>query len=105
MSAVLEERNTHEVLDRNEVIEALKKEVEVLGAEKTRLMAEVGGLSATRAEAESLRKEADSLWKQIEVVKTVEALAIERASKANETANNLRREIDAEKQSSLALQQ
>jgi hypothetical protein len=31
MAAALEERSTHEVLDRNEAIEALKAEVEVLG--------------------------------------------------------------------------
>jgi hypothetical protein len=37
MAAALEERSTHEVLDWNEAIEALKAEVEVLGAEKTRL--------------------------------------------------------------------
>jgi hypothetical protein len=37
MATALEECRTHEVLDRNEAIEALEKEVEVLVAEKTRL--------------------------------------------------------------------
>jgi hypothetical protein len=84
------------VLDRNEAIETLKTEVEVLGAEKTRLMTEVVGLSTARAE---------SLRKQVEAAKTAEALAVERTSKDNETADNLRKEIDAKKKSSLALQQ
>jgi type II secretory pathway component PulC len=54
MAVALEERSTHEVLDRNEAIETLKTEVEVLVVEKTRLMAEVGGLSTAHAEAENL---------------------------------------------------
>jgi cell division protein FtsB len=48
MATALEERS-HEVLDRNEAIEALKKEVEVLVAQKTHLTAEVGGLSSACA--------------------------------------------------------
>jgi hypothetical protein len=35
MAAAIEECGTHEVLDRNDAIEALKKEIEVLEAEKT----------------------------------------------------------------------
>jgi hypothetical protein len=45
------------------------------------------------------------LQKQVEAAKTAEALAVERASKANETVNNLHKEIDAKKKMSLALQQ
>jgi hypothetical protein len=62
-------------------------------------------LSTARTEAENIYKEVESLWKQVEVAKTVEALPVERASKANETTDNLRKETDAEKKSSLALQQ
>jgi hypothetical protein len=62
-------------------------------------------LSTARTEAENIYKEVESLWKQVEVAKTMEALPVERASKANETTDNLRKETDAEKKSSLALQQ
>jgi hypothetical protein len=34
MATALEEHSTHEVLDRNDVIDALKKEVELLEAQK-----------------------------------------------------------------------
>jgi FtsZ-binding cell division protein ZapB len=75
MAAALEERNTREVLDRNEDIKALKMEVEVLVAEKTRLTAEVGGLSSARAEVENLRKETNLLKKQVEDAKGAKAIA------------------------------
>jgi hypothetical protein len=45
------------------------------------------------------------LKKQVEDAKCAKALAIERALKANETADNLRKELNAEKESGLALQQ
>jgi hypothetical protein len=65
---------------------------------------EVGGLSTTRTDAESLRKEAEAPRKQIEDAKSAEAVAIERASKAVETPENLCKEIDVKKKSSLVLQ-
>jgi predicted RNase H-like nuclease (RuvC/YqgF family) len=105
MVTTFEECNTCEVLDHNSTIETLKKEIEVLGAEKTRLTVEVGDLSTAHAEAQNLWKEADSLQKQVEAAKSAEALAVDHTSKANETASNLHKEIDAEKTSSLALQQ
>ena len=40
------------MVDRNLAIKALKKEVETLEAEKTRLVGEIGGLPTTRAELE-----------------------------------------------------
>jgi hypothetical protein len=54
MAAALEECNTRVVLYQNGAIEALKREIEVLEAKKTRLMAEVGGLSTACAKAEDL---------------------------------------------------
>jgi cell division protein FtsB len=44
MAEALEERGTQEVVDRNLAIEALKKEVETLEAEKSPLVAEVRAL-------------------------------------------------------------
>jgi hypothetical protein len=102
MVVALEERSTHEVLDQNKAIETLKTEVEVLGAE-TCLTVEVGGLSTARAEAKNLWKEVESLWKQVEAAKTMDTLAVERASKANKTAENLRKKIDAKKKIILSL--
>jgi hypothetical protein len=105
MAAALEECSTREVLDRNEAIEALKKEVEVFVAEKTCLTMEVGGLSSARVEVENLRKETDLLKKQVKDAKGAKALATKRAVKANETVDNLWKELNAEKVLGLALQQ
>jgi predicted DNA-binding protein len=46
----IEERGMQEVVDRNLAIEALKKEVDTLKAEKTRLAREVGGLCTTQGD-------------------------------------------------------
>jgi seryl-tRNA synthetase len=83
----------------------LKKEIEVLEAEKVRISTEIGGLPTTRADAENFRKEAEVLRKQMEDAKSAEAVAVERASKAVETTENLHEEIDVEKKSGLAQQQ
>ena len=94
----IEARGTQEVVNRNLAIEALKKELDTLEAEKTQLAGGVGGLSATRTDLENLRKEVESLNKEVEGVKAAEQLATERALKAIETADNLRKEVDAERQ-------
>ena len=54
LSKAIEERGTQEVVDRNLAIEALKKEVKTLEAEKTRFVGEVGGLRIAHAELEEL---------------------------------------------------
>jgi hypothetical protein len=104
MATTLEECSTREVLDRNEAIEALK-EVEVLVAEKTHLTMEVSGLSSAHVKVENLWKETDLLNKQVEDAKSAKAIATERALKANETTGNLQKELNAKKESGLALQQ
>ena len=86
---VIEERGTREVVDRNLAIEALKKEVETLEAEKTRLVGEVGGLRTVRAELEELHKKVDLLNKEVDGTKATEQLAAERALKAIEVADSL----------------
>jgi tRNA(Ser,Leu) C12 N-acetylase TAN1 len=98
MAAALEERSTCELLDRNDAIEALKKEIEVLEAEKTRLLAEVDGLRTTHTNADDLHAQVETLTKQLEGAKAVEVLAVECAQKANEIVDNLRKEVDAEKE-------
>jgi hypothetical protein len=60
MVAALEEHSTHEVLDRNDAIDALKKEIEVLETEKAQLSVEVRVLSTTRTDTEVLHKEAEA---------------------------------------------
>jgi uncharacterized protein YlxW (UPF0749 family) len=92
-----------EVVDRNLAIGALKKEMDTLEAEKTRLAGEVGGLRTTHAELEELQKKIDLLNKEVDGAKAAEQLATERALKAIETADNLCREVDAERKSSAAL--
>jgi hypothetical protein len=93
MAEALEERSTQEVVDHNLAIEALKKEVDTLGVEKDRLEGEVGGLNIARTDLENLRKE-----KQLEGVKAVNTLADEHALKAIEIAENLCKEVNAERE-------
>jgi chromosome segregation ATPase len=72
----------------------------------------VSELASLRLEVNNLRGDKEKaegelvhLRKQVEDAGTSEMLAIERASKANETCNNLRSALDAEKQSSTTLQE
>jgi predicted RNase H-like nuclease (RuvC/YqgF family) len=95
MALAMEERMTTEMLGQNNAIETLKHEVEVLGDDNTKLSAEVTRLSA----------EVVHLKRQVEEAQTSEVLAVERASKAKETCDNLRSALDKEKQSSAALQE
>jgi uncharacterized protein YlxW (UPF0749 family) len=99
----IEEHGTQEVVDRNLAIGALKKEVDTLEAEKTRLAGEVGGLHTAHAELEELQKKIDLLNKEVDGTKAAKQLATEHALKAIEIADNLCREVDAERKSSAAL--
>jgi len=91
------------VVNPNLAIEALKKELDTLEAEKTQVAEEVGGLSAARTDLENLRKEVESLNKKLEGTKATEQLAAERALKGIEMADNLHKEVDAKKESSVGL--
>ncbi|XP_021321605.1 uncharacterized abhydrolase domain-containing protein DDB_G0269086-like [Sorghum bicolor] len=118
MAAALEERCSREVICRDEAIGALKKENETLEAEKARLSEEVKEFSSVRREVDSLRKERDdykagseALKKEKEdaeasaaVLRTsvaeagrVRDLALQRAEKAEDIAERLRKELDAER--------
>jgi hypothetical protein len=112
MSSALEERSTTELLGRNNAIKVLKKENELIKTEKAKLLEEVAELVSLRLEVGGLRTEKEKvalevveLKKQANSSKGAEALTVEHALKVNKTSKNLRRELDAEKQSSLALQQ
>ena len=87
------------MVDCNLCIEALKKEVDTLEAEKTWLVGEVGGLRTAQADLEELWKNVDSLNKEVDGAKATEQLATERALKAIETADNLCKEVDTERES------
>jgi Zn-dependent M32 family carboxypeptidase len=107
------------MLGWNNAIETLKHEVEVLVGENTKLSAEVARLSGEASEVvdlclkvESFRDDKERaegevacLKRQVEEAQTLEVLAVERASKANETCDNLRNALDKEKQSGAALQE
>jgi hypothetical protein len=54
MAEALEERGTKGIIDRDVTFEVLKKEVEVVEAEKTQLAKEVAGLHMARADFEDL---------------------------------------------------
>ena len=77
--------------------------MDTLEAEKTWLAGEVGGRRTTQADLEELRKNVDSLNKEVDGAKAAEQLAAERALKAIETVDNLRKEVDVERESSATL--
>ena len=125
MAAALEERCSREVICRDEAIGVLKKENETLEVEKARLTEEVKEFSSVRREIESLRKERDDYKAGSEVLKkekedaeasaavlrtnVTEAgrardLALQRAEKAEDIADRLRKELDAERTSAAELQ-
>ena len=52
---------------------------------------------------EELQKNVDSLKREVDGAKAAEQMAAERTIKANETVDNLRKEVDAERESSAAL--
>ena len=125
MTAALEERCSREVICRDEAIEALKKENETLEAEKTRLSEEVKGFASIQQAVEVLRKEKEEFKTTSEVLKKekeeaeaaaavlresasqherTKELAVQRAEKAEDVADRLRKELDAERMSAAALQ-
>jgi len=102
----------------------LKNENETLEAEKARMSEELKDFSSTRQEVEALRKERDSLeivaacLKEKEEVEAeaiilrknaseagrARGLAVQRAEKADDIADCLRKELDAERASAAAIQ-
>lgn len=102
LAEALEERGTQEVVDLNLAIEALKKELEVVEEEKKRLVAEVATLRSSHKEIEDLKAKVESLDKALVGSKAIEQFALGKAEKAVDTANRLRKEINA-KESSGAL--
>jgi hypothetical protein len=117
MALAMEERTTMEMLGQNNAIETLKCEVVVLGDKNTKLSAEVTRLTAEalevvdlhlkvasfREDKERAEGEVVHLKRQVEEAQTSEGLVVERASKANETCDNLWSALDKEKQSSATL--
>ena len=118
MAAALEERCSRGVICRDEAIDALKKKNETLEAKKVRLSKEIRGLSSARQELEALRKEKRELKTVSEVLKKekeeaeasvavlresasqlerAKDLAMQRAEKAEDVADRLRKELDAER--------
>ena len=103
LGEALEEHDTHEVVDQNLAIEALKKVADTLEAKKARLAEETVGLRAAGANLEELQGKVESLGKDLEGAKAAEQLATERTLKAIETVENLCKEANAERETSVAL--
>jgi len=95
----------HEVVDRNLAIEALKKEVDTLEAKKTWLAGEVGSLYTAQADLEDLQENVDLLSKEVDGAKADEQLAAKCALKAIEMADNLRKQMDDEREFNAALKE
>lgn len=89
---------SREIIDRRSVIESLE-ECDELKAEKAQLEEEVVSLHPTK-DLDEVKTRVASLEKDLNEVKTSEILALERANKAAEVSDTLRKEIDAEKTSS-----
>jgi hypothetical protein len=67
------------------------------------MSSEVAGLNVVRLDTENLHGKVETLNKELEGAKAAEALAIERVLKTIDIADNLRKEIDSERESSTAL--
>lgn len=91
MAEALEERVTQEL--------ANWKELDLVDAEK----AEVAGLRSAQKDIDELKAKVESLDKALTGSKATEVLALARLQKASETADSLRKEVEAEKSSSTAL--
>lgn len=90
-------------MDRDVTIEALQAELDKIEAEKKQLAEEVIGLRMAHKDLEGLKGKIESLSKALEGLKAAEQLALECAQKDNDAAEGLRKEVDAERQSSHAL--
>lgn len=91
------------MVDRTKAIEALKSEVEILNAEKTRLTKENSDLRTTQATVDELRAEVTGLKKDLNSAKTAEAVSVERVLKTEQISDTLRKEVEAERTSGAAL--
>ena len=67
-----EERGTQAVVDRDLAIEALKKELEMVEAEKTRPAGEVAGLHTSQVNFDDLKKKVESLNRALDGTKVAE---------------------------------
>lgn len=103
MVEALEERASQELINRDEAILALQKELELVTAKRKRLAKEVAGLRSAQQDFEELKVKVETLSSAIDNSKAIERLVLGRAEKANETAEGLRKEIDVEKASGTAL--
>ena len=99
----MEEQASREILDHDTVMEGLQKECDNLVAGKGHLEEEIKGLRLGKKEFDEAKAWSEALDQDFAGSKAAEGLALERARKVNETAENLRKEIDAEKASSAAL--
>ena len=99
----MEEQASREILDHDTVMEGLQKECDNLVAGKGHLEEEIKGLRLGKKEFDEAKARSEALDQDFAGSKAAEGLALERARKVNETAENLRKEIDAEKASSAAL--
>ena len=91
MAEALEEWASREIIHHDETIKGLQKELDGLTAENKRLEEEAEGLWTVKGD------------KALASAKAAENLALERAQKANKVSKNLRKEIDVERSSSVAL--
>lgn len=94
MAEILEERASVEVIKRDEAIENYKKECQLLL---------VANNERLREEAEGLRADKVNFDSALSSAKAAEELALERAKKATDIADTLRREVDAERASAVEL--
>lgn len=103
MAEALEERASREIIRRDETIKGLQKELDGLTAENKRLEEEAEGLRAVKGDYNEMKTKVESLDKALASAKAAENLALERAQKANEVSENLRKGVDVERSSSAAL--
>lgn len=105
MAEALEEQVSQEILHRDETIEGLQRELDGLTAEKKLRDEMAEALRLAKKDLDELKAKAESLEKALDGSKAAECVALERAQKTAKVADNLHREIDAEKASRKVLKE
>lgn len=95
MAEALEECASIEVVKRDEAIEVLYKELDIVEGEKKRIAEEVVDLRMGQWVVDELKAQVETLEQEIVGSKAVEELALARMQKAKDSNDNLWKEVEA----------
>ena len=103
MAEALEEHASQKVINRDIAIEELQKEMDTFEGRNLELAKEVEDLRVGRKVIENLDAKVKSLDGEVASAKASEKQVVAQLEKANSVADNVRKEVEAEKSSNTAL--